>query len=221
AKFCRGFRDVVVTMPHSSGPWLRRCSLPGNARIELCRDYRDDYLGQQVTKLLADTFTDADYICHIDSDCIFSRPTAPEDLIVDGMPRVLMRPSHLLGRHWPWVRPTEQFLGWRITGDYMQRPPFTFPRWLYPELREHAAAMHGLDIETYITAQPPRGFSEYNALGAFAWRHHRERFVWIDTSTAFPGDPHCRWYWSWGGIDRETRAEIENILDEDDGERAG
>lgn len=212
-KYCHGFRSVVVVLPRSSWPWLQRSGLQGKARFELCPNYRDDYLGQQATKLLADTFTDADYICHVDSDCIFSRTTSPHDLILDNKPIVHMRRCETLGRHWPWQKPTEKFLGLRVGFDFMQQQPFTFPRWLYPRLREHAIKTHGMDIETYIIAQPTRGFSEYNGLGALAWEHYREHFLWVDMDTSMLVEPHCRWYWSWGGIDVSIRSEIRAILD--------
>ena len=72
--------------------------------------------------------------------------------------------------------------------------------------------VHNLELEAYVTAQPPRGFSEFNVLGALAWQRYAERFVWIDTSVQALGEPHCRWYWSWGGLDSATRAEIAEIL---------
>ena len=208
ARYCRGFGETIVVLPRASEPWLRRVTLP-HARIELCRNYRDDYLGQQATKLHADTFSDAEYICHVDSDCVIFRPTTPDDLIRGGRPCVRTRPCELLGRERPWQRPTEAFLGWPVELDFMQHPPFT--RWLYPCVRDHAHSVHGADLERYLEAQPPRGFSEFNVLGALAWRHHRDRFTWIDATTAAL-DPPCRWYWSWGGLDGATRAEIAEIL---------
>lgn len=211
-QYCRGFRSVIVVVPRSTEPWLRRTPLPRNPRIEFCKDYQDDYLGQQATKLLADTFTDADYICHVDSDCVFFRPTSPQDLIVDDKPCVLMQSCELLSGHRPWQKPTEKFLGYCVLDDFMRQPPFTFPRWLYPNVRKHAAASHGMEIESYIMAQPQRGFSEYNVLGAFAWHNHHEHFQWVDTAVAPPAIPHCRWYWSWGGIDAAIRQEIQGIL---------
>ena len=212
AKYCHGFRAVVLVLPHSTRPWLRRLEVCGDVRVEICRNYRDDYLGQQATKLLADTFTDADYVCHVDSDCIFHRPTTPHDLMADGRPRMLKRSSAQLGRHYPWRKPTEKFLGWSVADDFMQQQPLLFPRWLYPAVRRHAVATHGLDIETYLESQPPRGFSEYNVLGAFAWARYRDRFAWIDTGGAPPGPAPCRWYWSWGGLDSRTAAEIRQII---------
>lgn len=178
----------------------------------LCRDYSDDYLGQQVTKLFADTYSNADYIAHIDSDCVFCRPTTPQDLIPEGKPVVLMHPLALLDPHLPWQKPTEKFLSMRVCDDFMRHPPFTFPRWLYKKVREHAQAIHGIDIETYITMQPPRGFSEFNVLAAFAWHRCHGDFVWVDTSKSIAGEPHCRWYWSWGGMDAAIRREIRAIV---------
>jgi hypothetical protein len=208
AKYCIGFRAVVVVLPLGSEPWVRKFAIPRDVTIKWCRNYRDDYLGQQVTKLLADTFTDAAHICHVDSDCIFTRTTSPEDLLVDGKIRILHHPYALLGRHHPWREPTEKFLGWRVHDDFMQHPPFMYPRRLYAQAREHALTTHGIDLETYVTRQPARGFSEFNVLGALAWRYHHDQIHWIDTSVTAAGEPHCRWYWSWGGMDDTTRAAI-------------
>jgi hypothetical protein len=212
AKNCSGFQSVILVMPESSKPWLRRASLPKDVRIEFCQNYKDDYLGQQVTKLFADTLSDADYICHFDSDCLLSRPIQPEDVILDGRPFIFMRSNAALGRHWPWQKPTEKFVGWSVAYDFMQRPPFIFPRWLYPRLRQHAVTAHGTDIASYVLSQPARNFSEYNALGAFAFRHYPERFRWVDVDRQTAGEPFCRWFWSWGGLDRATRAQIDAIL---------
>jgi hypothetical protein len=211
-RYCRGFREVIVVVPQSTEPWLRRRLLQSTTRIEFCHDYRDDYLGQQVTKLFADTFTDADYICHVDSDCVFSRPTTPLDLVEKGRPRVLIEPCALLGRHRPWQQPTEKFIGYPVFDDFMRQPPFTFPRRLYKEVRQYAVARHGVDIEAYVTGQPPRSFSEFNVLGAFAWQYCHGDFLWIDISVSEPTEPHCRWYWSWGGLDKAVRREIKAIL---------
>ena len=216
-KYCREFRSVIVVLPQSSAAWLRRMDLSAGSsstdiRFAFCRDYPDDYLGQQATKMLADTFTDADYICHVDSDCVFRRLTTPNHLIDQDRPRVMKRSRDELGRHYPWREPTERFLGWTVRDDFMQQPPFTFPRWLYSGLREHAVLTHGVDMERYIEAQSERGFSEFNVLGAFAWQRHRERFIWVDIGSFPPIEPHCHWYWSWGGINDVIRSEILETL---------
>ncbi|MCA9712099.1 MAG: hypothetical protein KDK70_40055 [Myxococcales bacterium] len=213
ARFCRGFRRVIVVIPASSRPWLdRRGPLPGWVELQHCDDSADDYLGQQITKLHADERSDADFICHVDSDCIFCRPTEPRDLIVEGRPRIYTRPLPELGHDWPWTEPTRDFLGWSPSHDFMQCPPFTYPRWLYPELRAWSRARHGMALRAWVASRPPRGFSEFNVLGAWALEHHAERFEWIRAVDIGAEERHCRWYWSWGGIEAPIRAELAQLL---------
>jgi hypothetical protein len=211
AAYCHGFRDVVVVAPVSSRERMERAGLRPRARFLFCRDYADDYLGQQATKLMADLHTDADLICHVDSDCVFNVRTTPCDLMREGLPFISRRSIEALGGRSPWRAPTETFLGWPVSHDYMCHPPFLYPRWLHAEVRAHAAAVHGVDIEAYLAAQPRRGFSEFNVLGALAWARHRDAFAWIDAEVS-PPTPRCRWYWSWGGLDAATRREIEQVL---------
>ena len=212
-RFCRGFRRVILVLPGSSRPWWRRSAI-GEAELQLvfCGEYGDDYLGQQVTKLKADHYSDADFICHVDADCIFTRPCTPAHLIVAGRPRVVVRGEAAADRHWPWREPTERFLGWPVRDDFMQQPPFVFPRWLYRELREFSINTHHLDLETYVLSQPPRGFSEFNVLAAYAFRYHHDGFLWLDQQRRQLDPPVCRWYWSWQGLDARTRSEIQALL---------
>ena len=212
-RHCRGFAEVVIALPESSRPWVELSTLPRGVRRAYVAVYPDDYLGQQVTKLQADLHTEAGFIAHVDADCIFTRTTQPEDLAPARRPRLLTRPISELGRHYPWQHPTEAFLGFAVDLDFMQQPPFVYPRWLYPLLRRHCLEMHGVPIERYVTNRPPRGFSEFNALGAYASRHHGEHFDFPAIGT--PGAPpsHCDWYWSWGGLTPEIRRHIESGLD--------
>ena len=187
--------------------------MPSTVRLELCQDYHDDYLGQQVSKLYADRISDATLICHVDSDCIFRRLTTPDDLAPGGMPRVYTRPINHLPRHWPWVKPTEEFLGWRPTHDFLQCPPFTFPRWLYQELRDWTLNAKRVSLAEWVLSRPPRGFSEFNVLAAYAYEHHREQFLWTRAADIGAEERSCQWYWSWGGLDATIRSEINDLID--------
>jgi hypothetical protein len=217
--FCSGFRNVVVVVPGSSAGRLRRLGIP-EVTVHICKDYDPDYLGQQITKLHADLYTDADYICHVDSDWIFTRPCHPSDLFIEGKLTIGMTSYADLPQAIPWKKATERFLGWEVSYDFMRRQPYSFPRWLYAALREHAEHRHARDIESYILSQPPLGFSEFNAMGAFAFFRHHEAFVWLDAMDATLPSPLCICYWSWGGLTPAIRLEMDNLLGIDDRGRA-
>lgn len=209
---CDGFREAILVLPAADEARLPRLRLPAGVRVELCRDYRDDYLGQQATKLYADTYSDADLICHVDADCVFGRRIVPADLLREGRPVVFTRRLSELPRGTPWRRPTEAFLGWQVELDFMQRQPRTFPHWLYGELRAFCRERHGRELEEYVTSRPPRAFSEYNVLAAYALHFHRDAFAWVDATSPGAGLELCRWYWSWGGIDARLRRELDAVV---------
>jgi hypothetical protein len=210
-RYCHGFRSVVVIIPQASLAKWRWLGLHAD-RVVCCPAYRDDYLGQQVSKLHADVYSDADYICHVDSDCIFRRPTRPGNLADAGRPYVLMEPYARLDPHVPWRALTERFLGEEVNHEFMRRPPYTFPRWIYPALRKRCQARHGMSLAEYVLSQPPRGFSEFNALGAYAYRHHRDAFTWVDVAdSAVPPEP-CRVFWSRQNLDAVVCQEIRGLL---------
>lgn len=209
-RHCRGFSRVVLVTPKSSREKLDWAQLSGDLTVT-CPDYRDDYLGQQLTKLTADQWSDAEYICHIDSDCMFRRPTTPADLLEAAKPVVLMSAYRDLDPHVPWKGITEHLLQREVLYEFMRLPPYTFPRWIYSAFREHVLSIQGTSLEDYVLAQPHRGFSEFNALGAYAFLHHRDRFTWREVGHEHREGP-CRVFWSWAGIDEPTRLEIEGLL---------
>jgi len=211
ALFCSGFRQIVLVVPQSSAGRLKQLDLRGVV-VAICGNYEVDYLGQQATKIKADLFSDADYICHVDSDWVFTRPCRPSDLHAGGRLTVGMTPYAALPPDIPWKQATERLLGHEVTHDFMRRQPYTFPRWLYPELRDDAERRHGQDIESYILRQPPLGFSEFNALGSFAYARHRAAFAWLDAGDASLPPPICKCYWSWGGLSEPIREDLERIL---------
>jgi hypothetical protein len=198
-----------VITPRTGSAAVRR-AVGGDVRLRVCPDYRDDYLGQQVSKMYADEFTDADLICHVDSDVLFTRPVSPAELLDGGRPWIVRKAVSQLGRHRPWLASTEEFLGRPVAYDFMQQPPFTYPRLLYPEVRALCLERHGIPLDRYVAGRQPRGFSEFNVLGAHAYATHRTLFAWYDANTSRVPQL-CRWYWSRAGIDDALRRELETI----------
>jgi hypothetical protein len=210
-KYCHGFRDVVLVVPEGSQERLNRSGIKVS-NIKYCPKFRDDYLGQQITKLYADTLTDADYIVHVDSDCIFWRNCTPFDLCEGERPIILMTPCRMFSDNAPWQTVTQRFLSMEVYYDFMRRQPLMYPRWLYGELREYARILHDQEAVDYIQDQPPLAFSEFNALGAFAYLFHRNSFSWIETKNLAFDEKFCRIFWSWEGLQKNHEHEIKSIL---------
>jgi hypothetical protein len=211
-KYGRGFRKVILVVPHSSAARLARSLLDHEVEPHFCEDFVDDYLGQQVTKLYADQYTDADYICHLDSDCLIRRAINPQELFVDGKILIQMTPYLVLPQAIGWQRLSERFMCRHVEYDFMRRQPFIFPRWLYPAVRAYAEQVQRRSLYNYILSQPPRGFSEYNAMGAVAYYLYFDKFVWRERTLPDPDESICRWFWSWEGISAATQEEIDKIL---------
>jgi hypothetical protein len=210
--YAHGFRRVVLVAPASSAARLRRSGLGLSVTTHICEDFADDYLGQQVTKLLADQYSDADFICHLDSDCILRRAVTPSDLIVEGKAVMSMTPYAALPHDEGWRRLSAAFLRRPVEFDFMRRPPFVYPRWLYPALRDFTVSEHGRPLADHIVAQPPRGFSEFNAMGALAYYRFFDRFHWRLVESNQRDESFCRWFWSWDGLSPDAEHEIAAIL---------
>jgi hypothetical protein len=211
-KYAHGFRDVILVTPRSSAARLTWSGLGRKVTTHICEDFADDYLGQQVTKMLADHYSDADFVCHLDSDCILRRPVTPSDLISEGRAVISMAAYTALPHDEGWRRLSEGFLRRPVEFDFMRRPPFVYPRWLYAALRDHALRAHGTPLADHIVAQAPHGFSEFNAMGSLAYYQYFDQFRWRRLDCAERDESLCRWFWSWSGISPADEREIEAIL---------
>ena len=198
-----GFRHIHIVVPQGDKHLLSHLT---QETVHECPNYADDYLGQQVTKLMADTYTGADYIMCWDSDTIPTQPLSPADLIIEGKPVIYYEPYEKVGRE-PWQPIVSEILGWMPDYEFMRRHPFTYPRWFFQEVRAYLEDRHGQSLEKYICSRPYRSFSEFNVLGAYAWERHPDKFTWRDPHS----DPvYVRQFYSWDGLDAH-REEVESL----------
>lgn len=200
-RFLHNFGAVHVVVPEEDISGIQHLT---KERIYAVKDACSGYMAQQVTKLHADNYTDADYILHVDSDCVFFVDTKPEDFFDGGKP-IMLRES---GVDSPWNIITQRALGWYDEYEYMRRMPILYPRWIYKMVRDWMQTQHGIPLEQYICSQPGREFSEFNTVGQWAYRYYPNSFVWKN-----PGEHplRCKQFWSWGGIE-SARQEIEKLL---------
>jgi FkbM family methyltransferase len=208
-KFGKGFRRVVVVAPDASYQKPNGLDVWSVQVPEQCED---GYLSQQMFKLNAHQFSDADYILHVDSDTVFNKPFTPDDFIRDGKPVWMMTPYSKL--EVPWRMITEKFLDESIEFEFMRRLPILIPRWAYWHLAKFCAAQHGSSVNDYICKQPSRAFSEFNAMGAYLYLHHRDKIFWVNTDIAPEQWPELKveQFWSHSGVTPEIKAKLEQLL---------
>ncbi len=214
-KFATGFRRTIVIYDLEKdvfAPFLGHST----AVIHPVSAQPDGYLWQQVVKLDADKYTDAPFILYMDSDTIFTRPVTPENyLTVFNGGKVIWMITPYDKVKTPWQPIVEKFLKRPVAFETMRRHPMVIPRWLLTELRAFCEREHGQPLDQYILSQPHRAFSEFNAIGAFAFQFFHDEFVWVNTEEIPPEEwPTLTVMQSWsrGGLTDEIKKVYDEIL---------
>jgi hypothetical protein len=196
--FATGHRQVVVVVPRATLPRITALALlpqPG-VQIRTCPDRAQDYIGQQITKLYADRYTDADMIVHLDSDQVFVEACDLRERLFDGCrPRMSYDSSDRRPVTDGWRRCPEIFFGQRIAWDLTIAPPQVLPRQVYPALRTYCRRQHGVSMSNYAQSTRPDRFCELALLRGFVLLHEPASYTWVDVRHA---DllPECRTFWS-------------------------
>lgn len=223
-KFASGFEEVVVVIPDDSDlpltcERLVKVHEPGES-AESPAHHGTGYYFQQVVKMNADKYCTSDYVCHMDSDCIFTEPVRPNDLFVnegygDMKPLWLMTPfaeilptDKNLAAH---VQSMKNFSGVDPEFEMMRRHSQVIPRWAYGCFREYCLSKHGQTFEQYAMSQGFRGVSEFNLIGQFLLREFPTFIHFHDTRFGVPKSFVLQ-HWSWDGITPEIRDKMEKIL---------
>jgi hypothetical protein len=201
-KFSSDFNEIHIVVPNSDVHLLSKIT---QEKVYGVDDPCNGYLAQQITKLYADIWCSADYILHIDSDCIFHTNFSPKKFFIDGKPIMLRE----ICENSPWNVISEKTLGWYDEYEYMRRHPIIYPKWIYGAFREWIRSTHSCELDSWICAQPANEFSEFNTLGQWAHKYHPEAFVWCHPSEI---PAYCKQYWSWGGINDSIISEIDGVL---------
>ena len=123
----------------------------------------DGWVMQQLIKLAAPDFTDADLLLNLDSDVFFIRPFAPGDFVDEGRVRLLRKPASLAGFQRVWHMRARALFGLPPHGaepDYVGSL-IAWRRDVVLELRQRLGASW-LDVMTR-----EKTFSEYTLYGTF------------------------------------------------------
>jgi hypothetical protein len=197
-QFVTGYRQLVVVVPEGS---LARLDFVGscsskNVVFKSCADFANDYIGQQVTKLHADLYTEADFILHLDSDQIFvTACDLRERLFESGKLKMSVNWSGRRPTNDGWRRCCDSFFGHAFTCDLAAPLPLAVPRHIYAALRDCCEEKHGKSITNYALETTADRFCEMALLRGFAMLREAKKYEWVDT-TYDALIPECRTFWS-------------------------
>jgi len=210
-RFARGFRQVKILVPVEDcaalSPLLDEVPLDGpTIRVMPYEDWPGKgFLRHEYAIMCADDFSEADFIYHMDSDCLFVEQTSPEDYIVDGKPVLLYGSYHWLvttqqANLGMWQDGVQKAIGGTSVNEFMRRPQIVHHRKTYGKARECIERHTGMSCADYIRSGPndfPQQFGEFNTLGEVAWRHFHDDYCWKNQELGEFPKPHkvCQ-FWS-------------------------
>jgi hypothetical protein len=208
-KYVTGHRNIVITIPKGQEHHLAHLTAETVIAVD---DMDDGYLGQQLTKMEAWRYTDADCVLFWDSDVIATEPIdIRQEYFKDGKP-ILYKTKYSSLPGVPWQGMTEQAVGFDVDWEYMRRMPMIHLRIALAACQAYVEGLHKCDLRTYLEQQPQRAFSEFNALGAYVAKYREKQYAILDTeSIAMPSNRVTQFH-SWSGITAEARAAINKAL---------
>jgi len=204
-RFAKGFRQCLVLIPdddltpmnHLLGEFSDHFGIP--IRVKTYPDWPGKgFLRHEHIIMCSDQFTDADFIYHMDSDCMFVEPTTPEDYLVDGKPVLLYASYHWLVTYQQanlgmWKEGVEKAIGGTSDNEFMRRPQMMHPRKTYAKARECIELHTHQSCADYIHSCEnafPQTISEHNVLGEVAWRHFHNDYCWKNQELGEFPKPH-------------------------------
>jgi len=206
-KYVTGYRRIIIAIPEKERHLLNHLTAETVIGV---KDLEDGYLGQQLTKMQAWRYTDADAVVFWDSDVVATRPIdVRTEYFKDGKPIIYKtRYSSMPDNPWrPIVAKAMVVLDpeW----EYMRRMPLVYWKDTLEGCQYFMENIHKCSLEAYLRAQPHRAFSEFNVLGTYAeWFDEQpaksKTYHFIDTESIDMQPCAVDQMWSWGGLTPEV-----------------
>lgn len=199
-----GWSEIIICIPTGQESLLSHLT---SENVVTCKTYKQDYIGQQISKLEAYKHCKGDYIFFVDSDVVFYKGADIRDYFSDNKPVILYDKYENVGEAICWKPIVEKLFKDNVEYEFMRRPGQLF----HKSTLENFATNFPY-IENYAINQPNRDFSEFNYLGFFAWKHEHENYKFVNLETEPIPKTHCKQYWSYSNLTEQERLEIENTI---------
>lgn len=198
----QGATEIILAVPESDVELFRiSLDLSGVRLIGVKPSAESGYICQQITKVYADEYCAGNYILYIDSDTIIPREMDVQEFFLGGCLKLLYSPWSEVGDAQCWHEPTAKILTEDPPFEFMRALPIIHHRNTLALFRRFVELAHGVSARDYIAAL--KRFSEFNALGAFAYLYYSERYNPIPANPEADTYPRVTQFWSWGEMNRE------------------
>lgn len=196
--YARGQDRILVVVPRSTASrielgWVEEVE---GTRLATCADFEDDYVGQQITKLHADRYTDAAVVLLMDADQRLTAPCALRERLFDVDGRLRLHPGRqgVRGRRDGWRRCAEDFFQQPFERDLAAPLPVAAPRAAFAGLRRECLRRHGLSLAAYCSALRGDRLCETALLLGWMSLYAGDAVHWEEGGTALL--PECETTWS-------------------------
>lgn len=231
-KFASGFSEYVILVPNPDLEELRRMvsELPGTSGIPIRCEGFDEWPGKGFLHhaaqiMRADQWcSNADFIAHWDSDCVFTAPVTPQTFIKDGKPILQFEDFDSIGKRHPgvlkWKEAAEACLPFAVKSECMRGHNETYGRRIYGIARFLIEQATGLSSDDYIkTCQNsfPQTFAEFPTLGAVAKELFPDQYHLVDNAlkpNPDKSDFPVLQSWSHGAMDKPQTIWVEGVVKE-------
>lgn len=169
-----GYNNIILLIPEEDKEVFDTRNMPPRTKIFYVEERKPGWLWQQWCKLSAHLQSDADFILFSDSDAFWEHPVNVQDIVKDGKPEILYTDWRKVGDAIVWRKPTEEFMKEPVEWEFMRRLPLCYHKSTLIGVNHHE-----INLE-HIIMRSDR-FSEFNILGAWAFKNQKELYNFVNT----------------------------------------
>lgn len=212
-KYIKGYRNIIICIREKDyNNLIHNIDLNG-IKVVKEHDFANniDYIGQQISKLQADIWSDADYFCYVDSDCIFTRESHLNEYYFKNNKIIILKDEWCnVGDAKCWL-PGLKNLDLLTDYEFMRRLPQIYPSSILPKIRELIVQKTCKDfINGCIYIHQKFKFSEFNIMGSYLFLYESEKCNFIN-SKDYKEENIIKQFWSHSDL-KTIIPEIKRIL---------
>lgn len=193
AKNVTGFNQIVILIPdHEKGLFdIRKVpkDIAGSVLIIYVKEEGHGYLFQQWCKVNAYNYCKSAFILFADSDCIWDHKEDLSVYVEDWKPEILFTDYEQIEDAKIWIEPTSAFIKEPVKFEFMRRNCLIYHRDTLVAISKYAPDLKN----TILNAEM---FSEFNAIGAYAFKYEKDKYRFVNTDTWTYTEPKATQIWS-------------------------